>query len=266
MNEHFAKYFEENPDLAFRALGSGVNAPALDLEPFGRVADFLDAAKSARWIEHYHASNRAAFTGPLSLPGWVLVDLYLMPAAIGLLTCPARLLSSGPALALGADEHAIAAAYYAAPSIEPGTFIGVSLFSFLPGAGTATIVKALTLKMLRARRQRGLAQWSNKSLRVHTRMGVLRLEGPVPASHAKAAESFVYAVDLSDERAWSVAMRGEWKPEPGAPSDAWVPVAELPRLQELLERARGGERIEVLPPGLSEDGARVRIRAWNSPP
>jgi hypothetical protein len=92
------------------------------------------------------------------------------------------------------------------PCIEPGVVLGCSLFSFLPQSGAGTIVKALTLRMLRAKRQRGVAQWSSPSLRVHTRMGTLHLEGPPPPSHGKAAQSFVYTVDLSDESAWSAAM------------------------------------------------------------
>jgi hypothetical protein len=110
----------------------------------------FDAAYMAK------SANQLAFKGPLSLPGWVLVDCYLLPAAIGLLTCPARSLEARARTELGlaADDEAIGAAYYAVPCIEPGVVLGCSLFSFLTGSGAAAIVKALTLRMLKARTQR----------------------------------------------------------------------------------------------------------------
>lgn len=269
MRGYVARYFREHPEFSLRALGARVNRDVLDLSPFGQPVDFLDAALHGRWIEHYHESNKAAFSGPLALPGWVLVDFYLMPGAIGLITCAARHLPEAHRRKLGLhpDDEAIAAAYCATPCVEPQVVMGCSLFSFLPHSGAARMIKAMTLKMLKARRQRGLAQWSNKSLWVHTRMGDLRLEGPVPASHGKARESFTYSVDLEDEARWAFALRGvrateRFCPEPGAPEPFWVDSSDLPTLQRLLARAYEGDRIEILPPGLSTDGKQVFIRDW----
>lgn len=258
MDDLFRSFRERHPECSFRALGARANASALDLAPFGQPIEFLDAARHPAWVERYHAANRARFPGALALPGWVLVDLYLMPAAIGLVTCPARLLDVRPP-GLADDDEAVAAAYYAAPSIVPGVVVGVSLISLREGIGGAGVIKALTLGMLRAKVQRGIAQWDNAALRVHTRMGALRLEGPVPGAHGKADDSFLYAVDLTDEDRWRAAMT---RPRDAAiPGDArWIPVADRPALRALLDRAAGGERVEILPPGLSEDGTRVLVR------
>jgi hypothetical protein len=260
MRETIAAFFARHPECRLRALGARDNAAALDLAPFGQPVEYLDAAANATWVERYHAANRLRFPEPLALPGWVLVDFYLLPAAIGVLTCPARLCDVRPE-GLADDDEAIAAAYFAAPSIVAGTVVGVSLISLREGIGAAAIIKALTLKMLRATTQQGIAQWDNPSLRVHTRMGALRLLGPVPSAHGKAASSFLYAVDLTDDISWHEAMTRKEKASTDAPAGAsWVPVADHAALRELLDCAARGERIEILPPGLSGDRKRVLVR------
>jgi len=258
MDDLFAAFRDRHPECAFRALGAQVNAAALDLMPFGQSIEYLDAAAHPVWVERYQAANRACFPDTLSLPGWVLVDLYLMPAAIGLLTCPARLLDVRPP-GLADDDEAVAAAYYAAPSIVRGVVVGVSLISLRKGLRAATWIKALTLEMLRARVQRGITQWDNPALRVHTRMGALRIEGPVPSAHGRADDSFLYAVELGDAAHRRAAMtRPRGAP---APSDArWIPIADRAALRRLLDRAAAGEQIEILPPGLSDDAASVLVR------
>jgi len=260
MHALIADFLRQHPECAFRALGARQNRAALDLDPYGHPVEFLDAAAHPTWVERYHAANLARFPGPLTLPGWVLVDFYLMPAAIGLLTCPARLLDLRPP-GLADEDEGIAAAYYAAPSVAPGTVVGVSLISLREGLGGAAILKALTLEMLRARTQRGIAQWNNRSLRVHTRLGALRLEGPVPAAHGKARESFVYVVDLTDPARVAEAMTRPRTADPEAPEGArWIAVDDGETLDALLARAALGEVIEILPPGLSADGRKVLVR------
>lgn len=206
--------------LRFAALGSAAARPHLDLAPFGVEATFLDAGHEPEWIERYHTVNRARFGGPLALPGWVLADLYLLPSAIGLLL----------------DGDAIVAAYYAAPSIEPGTVIGVSLLSLREGIGAGWAVKALTLRMYKAVVQRGITQWRSRALRVHTRLGPLLIEEPAPAVHGAAAESFVYRVALDG---------GD------SPSGRPIPV------EEAIARVQAGERLTLVSPG--GDGHRVWI-------
>jgi hypothetical protein len=208
----------EEHGLRFAALGS--SASHLDLCPYGVPVTFLDAGREPEWVARYHAVNMRRFGGPLALPGWVLADLYLLPSAIGLLL----------------DEDEIVAAYYAAPSIEPGTVIGVSLLSLREGIGAGWAVKALTLAMYRARVQRGITQWRSRALRVHTRFGALLVEGPAPAVHGAAAESFVYRVELDGQ-----------VPPPGRP----MPV------EEAIARVSAGERLTIVPPG--SDGERVWV-------
>ncbi len=241
LREAAATFFARRPELRLRALGARENAPLLDLAPLGVEAGFLDAAREPRWVERYHAANVAAFPGPLGLPGWVLADLYLMPAAIGVLT----------------DGDDIVAAYYAAPAIEPGVVIGVSLFASRAGEGAGAMVKTLTLKMLRARKLRGVTRWGT-ALRTHTRMGALSVLGRVPKAHAHADTIFAYAVDLTDEARWAAALSrpsGQLAPE----GCRRISSSDHEALSALLDRAEEGEPIVIAPPGSSPDGAEIYV-------
>lgn len=247
-----ADFFARHPELSFGALGAGVNAGALDLSPFGRPVRYLAAEDHPVLVERYRAANGYAFPGELALPGWVLSDLYLLPGAIGLLLCPGGSLNVPlrKRLGLHADDEAIAAAYLGAPTVRPGVFIGVSLISLVPGIHAGAWVKALTLRMLRATRMRGIAQWANPSVRVHTRMGPLRVAGPVPGTHEFRAKSFVYETDLGDDARWGDAMARRLTLAP----TRRVRADDIDTLSGVLERAAGGEPIFIAPPGLDAQG------------
>jgi hypothetical protein len=231
-----AEFFSHHPDVSFAALGARDNAGALDLAPFGCPARYLAAEEHPELVQRYLAENRASFPGELALPGWVLSDLYLLPGAVGLL--------------LHSGGEGIAAAYFAAPSVTPGLFIGVSLISRRPGMHAGAWIKALTLKMMKAERLRGVAQWSSPSLRVHTRMGPLRVVGAVPGIHELRSRSFVYESDLTDERRWEASMARRLTLPPTRRIDS----RDTGELSRLLDRAAAGERIEIPPPGLDPDG------------
>jgi hypothetical protein len=247
-----AAFFAAHAELSLGALGPGESEPALDLTPFGHPARYFAAERHAHLVERYQAANRFAFGSDLVLPGWVLADVYLMPGAIGLLLSPARALpaETRARLDLHPDDEAIAAAYVAVPSVTPGLFIGISLLSLIPGIQAGAWVKALTLKMLGATRLRGIAQWANPSVRAHTRMGPLRLIGPVPGVHELQARSFVYESDLGDPARIRDAMgrRIELTPTRRIRRD------DLPALAALLDRALAGETIHLVPPGLDASG------------
>jgi hypothetical protein len=245
-------FFGRHPELTLAALGAADNAAALDLSPFGIKASFRPAERHPDLVERYRAANALAFPGELTLPGWVLSDLYLLPGAIGLLLCRASLLDvpTRKRLGLAPDDEAIAAAYLAAPTIMPRAFIGVSLLSLVPKIVAGAWVKTLTLRMLGAKRLRGVAQWANPSVRVHTRMGPIRVVSAVPGTHEFRAKSFVYESDLSDDERWTAAMARRASPVPATK----IKATDEPALAALLERAEAGEQIYIVPPGLDASG------------
>jgi hypothetical protein len=252
MDELARDFFRRHTDVRLAALGARQNAASMELEPFGVKAEFFAAEEHPALVERYRDANALAFPGDLTLPGWVLSDLYLLPAAIGVLVCHGRFLDvpTRKRLSLGPDDIAIAAAYYAAPTIQPGTFIGVSLLSLAPKILASAWVKALTLRMVRAKRLRGVAQWASPAVRVHTRMGPLRVVSSVPGTHEFRARSFVYESELGDQTAWTSAMARRASAAP----DEKIHSSDTDRLGALAARAESGERIYVVPPGLDPGG------------
>jgi hypothetical protein len=252
MDELARDFFVRHPEVSLAALGSRANREALELAPAGCPAAYYEAERHPALVERYRDANALAFPGDLTLPGWVLSDLYLLPGAIGLLVCSGGFLDvpTRKRLGLQPEDVAIAAAYYAAPTVEPGTFIGVSLLSLVPKIVAGAWVKALTLKMLRARRLRGVAQWASPAVRVHTRMGPLRVVSSVPGTHEFRARSFVYESDLTNADAWTGAMA---RRPAGTPSEK-VPASDVERLARVAARAEEGEAIFVVPPGLDPAG------------
>ncbi|WP_224244810.1 hypothetical protein [Hyalangium gracile] len=240
-------FFARHSELSLAALGAAANAEALDLKPVGVPVKFLPAEHHGDLVRQYRELNQLAFQA-IGVPNWVLSDLYLLPGAIGLLRCPARMLDekARERLGLAPEALAIGAAYYAAPSVVPGLFIGVSMLSFVRGLRAGSWIKMLTLRMLRARRMRGVAQWNNPSLRVHTRLGPLRLVGMVPGDHDYADRSFLYETELVDEVRQVAAMERQLH----IPPTLRVAVDDHEALAELLRRAEEGELLHIVPPGV----------------
>ena len=122
-------FFARHPEVKLAALGAKENARSMDLSPFGVPMHYYAAERHPQLVERYRDANALAFPGDLTLPGWVLSDLYLLPSAVGLLTCPGHFIDvpTRKRLGLHPDDLSVAAAYFCSPSVCPGSFIGVSL-------------------------------------------------------------------------------------------------------------------------------------------
>ena len=219
-------FFAKRPQLRFALLGHSTNRAHLDLLPLGVTARFLSAADHPELVARYHAANAAKFGGSLALPGWVLVDLYLMPGAI------AMVLDEG---------NNIVAAWCGVPTVVPGVVMGVSLFSLQERIGAAYVAKRLGLASLSAKFQRGITQWDNRSLGTHTRLGPLRVVGPAPEAHGQSGRSLVYEVEIG---AVSLA------------ATHWIDPKDGPRVASL-------PNLHIVAPGIDDRG-RVCLFAPNA--
>lgn len=216
-------FLTAHPSLRLAVLGARGNDVGLDLAPCGVPATFLAAEDHGDLARRYLALNRAVFAN-VPLAAWVLSDVYLLPVGIALLL----------------DGDAIAAAWVGLPSVR-GDAVGVSLISTVPGAGA--VVKLLGARMLRVRRVRGVTQWSSDALRTHTRLGPLRVLGPVPAH--ELADTFVYETDLSDDALVDAALARRHP----LLATTFVDRTEPTALAALLRRATTRGDVVIAPPG-----------------
>ena len=207
----------------------------LDLAPFGvalEPVDFLAAARRggdvADLMRVYNVLNETAFGDKgIPLQNWVMIDLGLLPSAFLLITLPRararallhegthaggahaegtpaegsrtqRVLSAvlGEALRLGYEGPIPIAGYCAAPTPVPGSWVGWSLCSAIPGLGTTA--KALALAAYRARTLTGVAQFGDPSLRVHRKFGRMRVLAAVVDLHPVPC-TMIYRSELGEE-------------------------------------------------------------------
>jgi nucleoside-diphosphate-sugar epimerase len=180
--------------------------------PEGLAVDFYDptvagdaafclAMNRGNCIAYDGSDQPAAAAAALGMPLWVFLDCCTLPSAMVGFAAPresvpedlARRLDPDGGLGwLGISE------YMGLPSLEPGTVVGVSLFSLARGLHLGTRSKALGLFALRARKQVGVAQYANPSVRLHLAFGDLELLASRAPVHSRPEETFVYTAPVPD--------------------------------------------------------------------
>jgi len=198
----------------------------LNTSPFGLPVTALDflagPAETESWsvanlMRVYNVLNATAF-GEKGIPlqNWVMIDLGLLPSAFLLVALPAQRAAAvltdprrsaserlrvervlpavlAEARRLEHDGPIPVAGYCAAPTPVPGSWVGWSLCSAIPGLGTTT--KGLGLEVYGARTLTGVAQFSDQGLRVHRRFGRMRVISAVLDLHP-VAHTLVYRTDV----------------------------------------------------------------------
>lgn len=162
--------------------------------------------KAVRFFDFIAVTNRYAFTGTtdmatgaLSLPGWVLLDCYLLPSAVIGFAQRAADLPSEVYQALSPDDPTQlvpVSAYTAIPSNVPGRWVGVSLFSLVTGQRLGLRTKALALLLYGTTVQVGITQFDSSSIRIHTQLGPLKLAQTHPPIHTLSHKTFVYELEV----------------------------------------------------------------------
>lgn len=225
-------------------------------------AAFCLAMNRGNCIAYDGSEQPAAAAAALGMPLWVFLDCCTLPSAMVGFAAPrdalpedlARRLDPDGSLAwLGVSE------YMGLPSLEPGTVVGVSLFSLGRGVHLGTRSKALGLFALRARRQVGVAQYANPSVRLHLAFGDLELLAPRAPVHSRPEETFVYTAPVPDPGRLAAMVGGRaLERKERAPRAATH--AFDPRRKEEVDAfvARAG-RFAIVGTGLVEDGELTQL-------
>jgi hypothetical protein len=210
----------------------------------------------------YNVLNATAF-GEKGIPlqNWVMIDLGLLPSAFLLITLPPdraaaaladRRRDGGERRRIEAVLPAVlaearrldyegpipVAGYCAAPTPVPGSWVGWSLCSAIPGLGTT--VKGLGLEVYGARTLTGVAQFCDQGLRVHRKFGPMEIVSAVLELHP-VPYTMVYRTEVLASE--SVA----------APS-FWMDGRDLDAQRAIQAKIdTGAGRFFILSPGLVED-------------
>ena len=215
--------FTLQADTPLRAfcISSGFVRPQL-VWPDGLAVDFFDptspddaafclAMNRGNCIAYDGSDQPAAAAAALGMPLWVFLDCCTLPSAMVGFAAPREALPDDLARRLDPDGSLPwlgVSEYMGIPSLEPGTVVGVSLFSLGRGLQLGTRTKALGLFALRARRQVGVAQYANPSVRLHLAFGDLELMARRAPVHSRPEETFVYTAPVPDPGRLAAMVRG----------------------------------------------------------
>ena len=263
------------PELVPFVLTTRANAPflRLDEQALGmplRVI-FIEDDHHSPFCQVLNHTNHLAFGGAgMGMPLWVLLDCGVLPSAVVGFASPFEGLPQAlrAKLSLPADyphELVPLTEYCASLTVEPGGVCGFSLQSQLEGAGLATRTKALAMWVYGATFQTGVTQFDNPAIRVHARLGPLRIQIHRPTVHTHPDKSFVYRVELPPAATLAAMARAELHEAPLAQQARRLAQDQRWRLrtwdedehQALRRRLALGQPLYIAPPAweMTEQGA-----------
>jgi len=194
---------------------------------------FLDVLEedNLTFFRLLNVGNALAYGG-MGMPDWVQLDICTFPTAmIGFaLHRPDVPLDLWVRLAGLHDQRWPAAAgalasyaglvpvseFCGVHTPEPGTVMGFSLFSLMPGVNLGARAKALGLILMAARKQMGVTRREGPVRRTHETFGELHMIHDRPAPHPSAEDSFVYEMAVPERAVLEHIVR-TGKP-PGRPA------------------------------------------------
>lgn len=283
MNSPFTLSQFAQHHLNLYILSSTWNGPHWPTYALGQNVTWLNAdeVENRRFAFILNAANGAVYSGGVSLgigmPWWVMVDCALMPAGFFGVMGPAKLLSDNkrsiinkiladipmpqgvndPSLIapLQDDEIIPLAEASTLACAMPDKISSYSLYSLVPGL--AIIAKSLSLsayKQLGRSLQMGIAQYDNKSLRIHTQFGPLEIMNFAVPLHTYSERTFYYRLEIPDDNHLQELLGGKTLKSklPAAPQ--MISVTDVAKRKEFEKRrAAGTHRYYLAAPGLTDD-------------
>ncbi|MBI4919248.1 hypothetical protein HY837_04910 [archaeon] len=180
-------------------LGSQENMENFEMSPFGLPV---------RYINPLLTSNKTFTDLLVQLDGlsygdknlgmekWVALDCGMLPSAFIGLAKKADSLDSKikEEFSIPKDYSGLVpiTMYCAIPSTKKGLWISHSLAAIEQGKGLGLVTKILGLKIFQAKELIGIAQYNNKSVKIHTKISHLKILSAITSAHSIPEMTFVY--------------------------------------------------------------------------
>ncbi len=214
----------------------------------------VDKKESEEFLKLLHKLDGLSY-GDEGLPmdKWVMLDCGLLPSAFVGFAKPAVGLDPhiSEKMEIGSYDGLVPISMACGiKSVEPGTWVNHTLASIIKGGGVGTLTKAVALDMYGAKKQIGVAQYDNPSLKIHTRFGDLHIKSATTAMHSLPKMTFIYEVEVPKDILSALQPK-----EQSTPTFYLDPKddAKKEEMQNAISGA-GAQKYFIIYPGLTLDG------------
>ncbi len=203
----FMSLEEIKTDYALYVLGNQENICEFDMNPFDASAHYIDPLLTSNktFIDLLIQLDGLSYGDKkLGMEKWVALDCGMLPSAfIGLAKSVNSLddcLKDKFDLPDGYVGFVPVSMYCAIPSAKKGSWISHSLASIVQGKGLGLLTKVLGLKIFRAQEIKGIAQYNNSSVKIHTKISNLKLISALTSAHSIPEMTFVYQHKIDQDK------------------------------------------------------------------
>ncbi len=237
--------------------------------PFGKELVFIDVFDSmnAPFFDLLNQLDGLSYGDKsLAMPKWVGLDCALLPSGfvgVGLSadTCPQDLAQKFSPLTAYKGVVPLSE-YCAIPTMQEGHWIGHTLASLVQGGGVGFFTKLLGFTVFPITHYTGVAQYTNPSLKVHTKFSPLKLKTVMTPAHSEPLMTFVYehVVDRAVlPQLFSQPVQQESLPYQQQHVLLLLDPHNFEAKQSIQEQMKLGYEFMILPPGHVEEGGKLCI-------
>ena len=238
-------------DYEIYVLTESENLPHFKIVPFGKKARPIEVTdpQNGVFVDLLNQLDGLSYGNKdLAMPKWVGLDCAALPSAIvglakNLGECPSDLTKKFD-IATGYTSLIPISEYCAIPS-PGGVWIGHTCASLIKGAGLGLLTKLLALKVYQAHHLKGVAQYENDSVRLHTRIAALRLVSAITPAHNDQWNTFIYHHPVDQEGIESIFGSSQEMQDPTLLLDP----TDLEQKIALQQHIKQGKEVSIVYPG-----------------
>jgi hypothetical protein len=181
------------------------NLEKFNQKPFGLELKFIDAAaiENTQFLDVLNKIDGLSY-GDKGLPmeKWVAFDAGILPSGfVGFGKIAKHINNSLKSKLNISDEDFFVplSEACAIPNVKNGTWISHTLGSLDSNNGLGTLTKALAIEVYGAKEMMGVAQYDNKSLKVHSKFGDMEILSALSPAHSLPDMTFVYKLSIKED-------------------------------------------------------------------